>query len=135
MRPVFAALSSAETTFGSIALSYGVTTALYVFGIGMIATFRSNTAPERQDGHPIALLREGFSYVWTNRLVFGAILLDLAAVRLGGRNAAVAGLCPRHSAHRPAGFRASARRVRHRRARHGGVAVVVPGPAQGRGTS
>ncbi len=32
-------------------------------------------------------MREGLAYVWTNKVVFGAISLDLAAVILGGATA------------------------------------------------
>ncbi len=68
----------------SIATAYGVAAVTYVVGLGLIASIRVSTTPERQEGHPFTLLREGLSYVWRNKLVFGAISLDLFAVLLGG---------------------------------------------------
>ena len=68
----------------SIAMAYGVATLLFLLGIALTATIRTPTTPERQEGHPIAQLREGIAYVWENKVVFGAISLDLFAVLLGG---------------------------------------------------
>ncbi len=72
---------------GSIPLAYGVTALTYALGIAMIAVIRVNTTPERQQGHPITLVVEGLAYVWENKVVFGAISLDLFAVLLGGATA------------------------------------------------
>ena len=72
---------------GSIPLAYGVTAATYVLGIAMIFSIRANTTPERQTGHPVTLVVEGLAYVWQNKVVFGAISLDLFAVLLGGATA------------------------------------------------
>ena len=72
---------------GSIPLAYGAAAATYGVGIAMILSIRANTTPERQTGHPVTLVVEGLSYVWQNKVVFGAISLDLFAVLLGGATA------------------------------------------------
>ncbi len=72
---------------GSIPLAYGAAAATYGVGIAMILSIRANTTPERQTGHPLTLVVEGLSYVWQNKVVFGAISLDLFAVLLGGATA------------------------------------------------
>jgi len=71
----------------SIPVAYGVTALCYLLGLGLVATIKTNTTPEWQDGHPLNLLREGLVYVWQNKVVFGAISLDLFAVLLGGATA------------------------------------------------
>ena len=71
----------------SVALSFAATTALYLLGMASILRITANTTPERQEGHPLVLLREGLVYVWQNRVVFGAISLDLVAVLLDGATA------------------------------------------------
>ena len=72
---------------GSIPLAYGAAAATYGVGIAMILSIRANTTPERQTGRPLTLVVEGLSYVWQNKVVFGAISLDLFAVLLGGATA------------------------------------------------
>ncbi len=69
------------------ALSYGVAAGLYAAGIVMCLFLRANTTPERQPGHALELIREGLSYVWRQKIIFGAISLDLFAVLLGGATA------------------------------------------------
>ena len=71
----------------SIATAYGVTALTYILGVVMVTAIKSNTTPERQEGHPLTLVREGLVYVWENKVVFGAISLDLFAVLLGGATA------------------------------------------------
>ncbi|HQY43393.1 MAG TPA: MFS transporter [Paracoccaceae bacterium] len=68
----------------STALSYGVTTALYGLGIAIALMMRANTTPERQPGSALAQIRDGLVYVWNNKIIFGAMSLDLFAVLLGG---------------------------------------------------
>ncbi len=68
----------------SAAAAYGVTAALYAAGIAIILLMRANTTPERQPGSPLTQIREGLVYVWQNKIIFGAISLDLFAVLLGG---------------------------------------------------
>ncbi len=71
----------------SPALSYGVAAALYLIAVTTISLIKSNTQPEVQPGSRWALMKEGLVYVWTNKIVFGAISLDLAAVILAGATA------------------------------------------------
>ena len=47
----------------------------------------ANTLPERRPGSRWEQIREGIHYVWTNKIVLGAISLDLFAVLLGGASA------------------------------------------------
>ena len=71
----------------SIPMAYGIAALTYVLGVGLVTSIRTNSTPERQEGHPLTLLREGLVYVWENKVVFGAISLDLFAVLLGGATA------------------------------------------------
>ena len=68
----------------SVPLSYAVSAALYV--IAGIAVFQigADTKPDHKGGERLKLIAEGLSYVWSNKIVFGAISLDLFAVLLGG---------------------------------------------------
>ena len=71
----------------SPAAAYGVTAGLYVLGMAIILLMRINTTPVRQPGNPLEQIREGLVYVWNNKIIFGAISLDLFAVLLGGATA------------------------------------------------
>ncbi|MBC7478266.1 MAG: MFS transporter [Pseudorhodobacter sp.] len=71
----------------SIPVAYAVAAATYLLGVAAIASIKVSTTPERQEGHPLTLVREGLVYVWENKVVFGAISLDLFAVLLGGATA------------------------------------------------
>lgn len=71
----------------STGLSYAVAVALYAVAALTILLIRSNTQPQVQPGSRWALMKEGLVYVWTNKIVFGAISLDLAAVILAGATA------------------------------------------------
>lgn len=71
----------------STATSYGVTAALYLAGLFIILFMRTNTTPERQPGSQIEQIKEGLAYTWKNKIIFGAISLDLFAVLLGGATA------------------------------------------------
>ena len=71
----------------STALSYAVAAALYVAGLAIVALIRTNTTPERQPGSQMQQIKEGLVYTWKNKIVFGAISLDLFAVLLGGATA------------------------------------------------
>ena len=68
----------------SIPMAYAATAVTYAIGVALVSSIRTNTSPDRQEGHPFMLLREGLVYVWENKVVFGAISLDLFAVLLGG---------------------------------------------------
>ena len=71
----------------SPATSYAAAAGLYVFALVTLGGIRGNTRPEVNPGSRWALMKEGLAYVWTNRIVFGAISLDLVAVLLGGATA------------------------------------------------
>jgi MFS family permease len=67
--------------------AYGATLCLYVAAILALVSIRGATRPQVQAGSRLDLVKAGLVYVWTNRIVFGAISLDLAAVILGGATA------------------------------------------------
>jgi MFS family permease len=71
----------------SPASAYAATAVLYALGMAIILLMRANTTPERQPGSQFEHIREGLVYTWQNRIVFGAISLDLFAVLLGGATA------------------------------------------------
>lgn len=71
----------------STALAYGVAAVLYVCGVLFCLLLRTNTTPVRQPGNALALIREGLEYTWRQKIIFGAISLDLFAVLLGGATA------------------------------------------------
>jgi MFS family permease len=61
--------------------------ALYVTAAAVVAMIRDNTQPTVGAGSRWELVKEGLAYVWANKIVFGAISLDLFAVLLGGATA------------------------------------------------
>ncbi|GAA4715116.1 MFS transporter [Sphingomonas lutea] len=65
-------------------LSYGVSTALFAFATLCLFLIPPVERPKIEPGKPIQRMIEGLSYVRRNRLVLGAITLDLFAVLLGG---------------------------------------------------
>jgi MFS family permease len=67
--------------------AYAVTLALYVGAAISLVGIRRSTRPQAQAGSRVELVKEGLAYVWNNKVVFGAISLDLAAVILGGATA------------------------------------------------
>lgn len=71
----------------STATSFATATVLVIIGIGILAFIRANTTPTRQPGSQWQQIREGLAYTWSNKIVFGAISLDLFAVLLGGATA------------------------------------------------
>ena len=71
----------------SPAVSYAAAGGLYALSFVLLCLIRTPTRPERQEGRRLALIREGLHYVWTNKIVFGSISLDLFAVLLGGATA------------------------------------------------
>lgn len=68
-------------------ISYAATLALYLAAVMALAMIRRDTRPAAQPGSRLALVKEGLAYVWSQRVIFGAISLDLAAVILGGARA------------------------------------------------
>lgn len=72
----------------STVFSYGFSAALFVLGGVLIATLNADTHPvNAPTGSKMEMVKEGLSYIWTNKIVFGALSLDLAAVLLGGATA------------------------------------------------
>jgi MFS family permease len=67
--------------------AYVTTFVLYVAASAAVAAIRQTTRPEAQPGSRWTLVKEGLSYVWRQKIVFGAISLDLFAVLLGGATA------------------------------------------------
>lgn len=69
----------------SSALSYGMCAGLFAFAAICVLMIRAETrAPIEPGRSRAAQIREGLGYVWANKLVLGAISLDLFAVLLGG---------------------------------------------------
>ena len=68
-------------------LAYGATLGLYLAAAACLTMIRGDTRPKLQPGSRSTLVKQGLAYVWGNRVVFGAISLDLAAVMLGGATA------------------------------------------------
>lgn len=69
--------------------AHAFVTALILYAVSglCVAMIRKNTKPETQPGSRWALMKEGLAYVWREKIVFGAISLDLFAVLLGGATA------------------------------------------------
>ena len=67
--------------------AYFVTFGLYLLSALAVAVIRKPTQPQVQPGSRWTLMKEGLRYVWSQRIVFGAISLDLFAVLLGGATA------------------------------------------------
>ena len=76
----FLVARSAETAYFTTFALYGLS-AMLVMGI------RGNAKPETNPGSRWQLMKEGLSYVWRQKIVSGAISLDLFAVLLGGATA------------------------------------------------
>ena len=68
-------------------MSYAVTGVLYVIAILCMITVRPKRQQVLQTASRIMLMKEGLSYIWRQKIVFGSISLDLVAVLLGGATA------------------------------------------------
>ena len=65
----------------------------------LMYTVKAPRTPRQSDGaSPLKKAFAGLGYVRANKIVLGAISLDLFAVLLGGVDLAVADLCARHPA-------------------------------------
>lgn len=60
---------------------------LYAASALCVTMIGANTKPVSQPGSPWLLIKEGLAYVWREKIIFGAISLDLFAVLLGGATA------------------------------------------------
>jgi MFS family permease len=67
--------------------AYFTTFGLYFLSIFLVSSIRKNAQPVVNPGSRWTLMKEGLSYVWRQKIVFGAISLDLFAVLLGGATA------------------------------------------------
>ncbi len=67
--------------------AFATTLGLYAAATLALLSIRKPTRPQVQPGSRLALVKQGLVYVWTHKVVFGAISLDLAAVILGGATA------------------------------------------------
>jgi MFS family permease len=66
-------------------LGYGVSASLYAISGICVFLIRDDTQPKIEPGRSrVEQIKEGLGYVWKNKLVLGAISLDLFAVLLGG---------------------------------------------------
>ena len=66
-------------------LGYGVCVGLYATAAVCVSLIQAETRPTIEPGRSRTdQIREGLGYVWQNKLVLGAISLDLFAVLLGG---------------------------------------------------
>ena len=65
-------------------LPYAISTALFGFAVACLFTIGPVPRSKIEPGKPIQRMVEGLAYVRRNRLVLGAITLDLFAVLLGG---------------------------------------------------
>jgi MFS family permease len=68
----------------STALSYTAAAAMYLLAFVAFVSIRGNTRPVQNSGSRLMMIRQGLAYIWSNKVVFGAISLDLVAVLLGG---------------------------------------------------
>jgi MFS family permease len=69
----------------SVGGAYATSAAFFVLAELALAFIRAETRPEYNgNASRLTMIREGLTYVWTNKVVFGAISLDLFAVLLGG---------------------------------------------------
>jgi MFS family permease len=68
----------------SVPASFAAASIAYVLAGVAMFLIRDNTRPNHAGGKRLTLIAEGLAYVWSNRVVFGAISLDLFAVLLGG---------------------------------------------------
>ena len=96
--------------------AFGGAAALYAGAGVCVLSIRTDLRPRAVAGKRAAQIKEGLAYVWSNKIVFGSISLDLFAVLLGGATA----LLP-----------VFARDVLHVGA--GGFGVLRSGPAIGAG--
>jgi MFS family permease len=72
-----------------ISPAHAYVTGLILFAVSglCVTAIRAPTKPQTQPGSRWTLMKEGLAYVWREKIVFGAISLDLFAVLLGGATA------------------------------------------------
>ena len=67
--------------------AYGFCAVLTLIAAVVVFTIKTPTTPDAPSGSKTAMVREGMAYIWTNKVILGAISLDLFAVLLGGATA------------------------------------------------
>ncbi|ESQ83443.1 MFS transporter [Asticcacaulis sp. AC466] len=67
--------------------AYGFCAGLCLIASVLVLTIRTPTNPDAPSGSKTAMLKEGMEYIWSNKIILGAISLDLFAVLLGGATA------------------------------------------------
>ncbi|MBU6372040.1 MAG: MFS transporter [Alphaproteobacteria bacterium] len=75
------------TTFGGATIAYGLAGAFFILGFCVCALIRPPPQEPPANSNALVMIREGFVYVWRNKIVLGAISLDLVAVLLAGATA------------------------------------------------
>ncbi len=68
----------------STGFAYSATVGFDCLALLVYVFIKAETKPVQRPGSRVALIKEGISYVWENKIVFGAMSLDLFAVLLGG---------------------------------------------------
>ncbi|ESQ75105.1 MFS transporter [Asticcacaulis sp. AC402] len=68
-------------------LAYGFCAVLVAVASLLVFTIKAKTAPEPVTASKTQMIKEGWRYIWTNKVILGAISLDLFAVLLGGATA------------------------------------------------
>lgn len=81
------ALAGLLVAHWSSAVSYGVSLVLYIVPVVGLWFVSKSTRPAAHVGSRLERVREGLSYIRDNKIVLGAISLDLFAVLLGGATA------------------------------------------------
>lgn len=71
----------------SVALPYEASAVLFAVAVGAMLIIRPIPKGNAGDSHPLRAVIEGLAYVRNNKIVLGAITLDLFAVLLGGATA------------------------------------------------
>ncbi|CAN5371512.1 MFS transporter [soil metagenome] len=82
----------AGPTLGGLALAfsmpfaYGASFLLFMIGVTSMLLIRTNGKPQQVGARqsPLEAVKEGLGYVWSNKIVFGAISLDLVVVLFAG---------------------------------------------------
>ncbi len=64
--------------------AYGFCAVLCLIAAVLILTIKTLTTPDAPSGSKMTMLKEGMVYIWSNKVILGAISLDLFAVLLGG---------------------------------------------------
>ena len=115
-------------------VGYAVCGVLYAAAGACALLIRADTRPTVAAGRSrAAQIREGLAYVWGNKLVFGAISLDLFAVLLGGATGLLPVFARDMLAVGPTGFGVLRSAPGRRGAGGGPLPGILPDPPAGRG--